>query len=110
MILAVLAVGVLWGCTNPFIAKAESRRGVVGLFSDWRFLLPYGLNQLGAVAYALVLARLDVSIAHPLCNALALVCTAATAVCLGEKSLSFSQVLGILLVLLGSALCVRSRA
>lgn len=64
----VVAVGVIWGVTNPFMERAslaKQKKGtldlstsrVMSVLTDVAFLLPFLLNQLGSVlqVYALSL-------------------------------------------------------
>lgn len=116
-------VGALWGCTNPFLKQSGSGqqleikhtgesflarlgREVGQLILNWRFLLPFGLNQLGSVLFLSTLASAGISMAPPLCNSLAFVFTIITARLLGEKELSARTILGMSLVLAGSAVCI----
>ena len=96
----VVAVSMLWGCTNPLL-----RKGGVSHTS----IIPFVLNQIGSAVYAMLLGRLDLSLALPLCNALAFVLTAATGYFLGEKIASpMFLCIGSLFVLAGAALCTVS--
>jgi drug/metabolite transporter (DMT)-like permease len=64
---------------------------IVSLFLNWKFVVPFVLNQLGSVAYAAAISSADISLVLPLCNALTLVVTAITARLLGERSLNKSM-------------------
>lgn len=103
----ILIVSVLWGCTNPFLkGTSETRSNVLeegmALVFKWQFLLPFVLNQMGSVLYASLLSSVDVSVAQPSCNALAMVFTALTASCLGERRLGVKGVLGMFLIVVGT--------
>lgn len=131
-----LLVGALWGCTNPLLRKGSQEAAAVrkrnesttsqqqqkqhsslvetilaGL-SQFQYLfvwLPYLLNQAGSVVYYYTLANSDLSLAVPLCNALALVFSIATCYLLGEEdALSTRTMVGAALVMGGVALCVQA--
>ena len=64
-----MQVGAFWGCTNPFLkqgskgvdrVKATSALGQLGaelwfLFSNWRYTLPFAINQCGSLMYYITL-------------------------------------------------------
>ncbi|CAM9655496.1 unnamed protein product [Ectocarpus fasciculatus] len=130
--LSFVAVGACWGCTTPFIkdgtsaklepdtkqqptADEKSRLGK--LFGPLRSLaslkaaIPFLLNQSGSTLFYYLLSSQDMSTAVPVCNALSLVFTAATAMALGEKVDHPRRTMsGIVLVLMGLAVCVASKA
>ena len=99
---AFVLVGALWGCTNPLLNRAsQSRpytphphrgwnfvREVGHLLSNWRFVLPFALNQLGSVAYVATLGSSAISMAQPICNSLSVLFNCLTARALGEKPLN----------------------
>ncbi|CAI5727376.1 unnamed protein product [Peronospora effusa] len=118
-------VGALWGCTNPFIklgsndhimytrkdnSIGEYVNQLVGLVKNWQFVLPFLLNQSGSVAYVYLLSSTDISNAVPICNSLTFVFTAITSRLLGEKlQRPASTYTGMLLILLGVAICFNSK-
>ena len=95
-ILSFLLVGTLWGTTNAFMEsgtaqkpekkeKAPQREGLGffaklfgdlgNLFANWRFLLPFGLNQLASLLNNFVVAGNDLSIAVPSVNCVTFIVT-----------------------------------
>ncbi|CAH0492147.1 unnamed protein product [Peronospora farinosa] len=118
-------VGALWGCTNPFIklgsnddvmytrkdnSIGEYVNQLVGLVKNWQFVLPFIMNQSGSVAYVYLLSSTDISNAVPICNSLTFVFTAITSRLLGEKlQRPASTYTGMLLILLGVAICFNSK-
>ncbi|XP_073408081.1 transmembrane protein 234 isoform X2 [Dendrobates tinctorius] len=97
-VLSLLVVSILWGATNPFL-----RRGAEGvelvkvegrvrrllyeakfLLSNYRYVVPFLLNQSGSLVFYITLASTDLSLAVPVCNSLALVFTMVTGKILGE--------------------------
>ncbi|XP_072274407.1 transmembrane protein 234 [Pyxicephalus adspersus] len=95
---SLLLVAVLWGVTNPFLRKgAEGLERVREdrtvwrllyqakfLISNYRYIIPFLLNQSGSVVFYLTLATTELSLAVPVCNSLALVFTVVTGLILGE--------------------------
>jgi hypothetical protein len=72
-------------------------------------LLPYILNQSGSIVFYILLANSDLSLAVPICNALALVFSFITSYMLGEPIHKPIQTfLGASLVLVGVTICVSS--
>ncbi|XP_040280499.1 transmembrane protein 234 [Bufo bufo] len=119
---SLLFVSVLWGVTNPFLrrgAEGVERVRVEGrvrrllyeatfLISNYRYVVPFLLNQGGSVVFYLTLASADLSLVVPVCNSLALVFTAVTGKLLGEDIGGKGAVLGLLLTTLGISICVGS--
>ncbi len=119
-ILLIFAVGILWGCTNPFIKRAQAalsdhnkentRNNALSfirqLIQNPVLAAPFVINQIGSLFFYLLLATEKVSVASPMCNALALAFTAATGYFLGEKYKSPAQMaVGIILVYVGVMIC-----
>uniref|UniRef100_A0A8C3H3V2 Uncharacterized protein n=1 Tax=Corvus moneduloides TaxID=1196302 RepID=A0A8C3H3V2_CORMO len=91
-------VAVLWGREQPFLRAAAAGmdelrgRGRLGqllaelrfLCFNYKYLVPFLLNQGGSLLFYLTLASTDLSLAVPLCNSLALVVTLVTGKILGE--------------------------
>ncbi|KAH3697080.1 transmembrane protein 234 homolog [Dreissena polymorpha] len=114
------SVAFLWGFTNPFIKKGS--KGIESikrsspirqflaelcfLLSNWRYLVPFLINQSGSVLYYITLASAELSLAVPITNSLTFIFTALSGHMLGEKVSSYKTVFGILLVSLGVILCV----
>ena len=94
MILIVLAA-VFWGVTNPFLKNGgvgmEEESSVVGKFirllKNWKFLIPFGLNQFGSLLYYYSMGQYPISIAVTVVNALTLIITTITSYALGEAKL-----------------------
>ncbi|CAG4939794.1 unnamed protein product [Colias eurytheme] len=112
--------GVLWGCTNPFIRQgtkglrsvhANSKIGqayaeVVFLLSNWRYVVPWLVNQTGSLAYLAAVQRMPLSIAVPAANSLAFAFTALTGAAIGsEEPLDWVAILGVVLIVAGTFLC-----
>ncbi|XP_039367533.1 transmembrane protein 234 isoform X2 [Mauremys mutica] len=117
---ALVLVAILWGGTNPFLKtgtegleKVKQRNRVLQLLAEMKFLclnykymVPFLFNQCGSIIYYLTLASTDLSLAVPLCNSLALIVTVITGKILGEDIGGKRAVVGMLLTILGVALCI----
>ena len=123
---SMVLVGALWGCTNPILrqgsVEAEKQQSVSSrrprsflkssllAFLNFRVWLPYLLNQSGSIVFYILLANSDLSLAVPICNALALVFSFLTSAMLGESiDKPVRSFLGAALVLVGVTICVSSQ-
>lgn len=134
-ILSMLLVGALWGCTNPLLRKgsmetatndasatnkndknknklSSSLSTLLRSFLRFQVWLPYALNQSGSIVFYLLLSKssVDLSMAVPICNALALVFTFVTSwYVLGEPMHKPVQtIVGTVLIMVGVTICVQS--
>ncbi|XP_038650694.1 transmembrane protein 234 isoform X1 [Scyliorhinus canicula] len=118
----LLLVALLWGGTNPFLKKGtegmekvQSRNFVIQLFAEMKFLflnykylVPFLLNQSGSVIYYFTLASTDLSLAVLLSNSLTFLFTLLTGKLLGEDIGGKQATAGMLLIIVGVTLCVAS--
>ncbi|KAK4877355.1 hypothetical protein RN001_009861 [Aquatica leii] len=118
-IVSLLVVAVLWGGTNPLIkrgskeiTKVKAHNALMQfllelkyLATNYKYLVPMGLNQLGSVLYFLTLQHADISLTVPVTNSLTFVFTAVSGRLLGEKPASKCTYFGMVFILLGTALC-----
>jgi len=79
------------------------------LLCNWKFIVPFALNQLGSVLYLSFLAKTDISLTLPICNSLAFFFTALTSRMIGESPITTRTVIGMLFILIGVGLCITSR-
>ncbi|CAJ0944313.1 unnamed protein product, partial [Mesorhabditis belari] len=98
----MLFVSAIWGTTNPFMrigAKYGSSAGnetgflqkSLSTVANWRFFLPFLVNQFGSISFTFLVARLPVSIVVPTVNSLQFVFAALAGQFLGERlSIKFS--------------------
>jgi hypothetical protein len=127
--LSMMLVGALWGCTNPLLRKGsveatssptDSKNGenkpktvlesFLKTFFDVKVWLPYVLNQSGSLVFYVLLAKSDISMAVPICNAMALLFSFATSSFLGEPIKNVHRTaLGASLILVGVTICVSSQ-
>ncbi len=116
-------VAILWGGTNPLIKKGgqgieqikksnaiqQTLAEFWFLVTNWRYLLPFLLNQSGSLLYYLTLSTADISLAVPITNCLTFIFTAVSGTLLGEQALNKQSCLGILFVASGVSMCVWSK-
>lgn len=78
---------------------------------NWRFSVPFLINQCGSLVYVYLLGSTDISMAVPICNSLTFVFTGIAARLLGDKEdFSWKKMAGTACVLTGVAICVHSKA
>lgn len=117
--LALIGVGVLWGCTNPFIKKYSKelkkikctnpiKQFFLELYcfvTNIKYIIPFLINQSGSVLYFITLQNVDISLSVPVANSLTFVFTALTGWILGEQPPKTRTIIGTLCVLLGTFCC-----
>ncbi|KAJ1729495.1 hypothetical protein LPJ61_003493 [Coemansia biformis] len=111
-----------WGFTNPLIKRGSAgvesikrdgwARQVIAeswfLLTNWRYVVPLAINLSGSAAYYYTLSSADITTAVPITNSLALVFTILAGMLVGEKPPTPKEMLGMLCIVLGVALCVAS--
>ncbi|XP_034015206.1 transmembrane protein 234 [Thalassophryne amazonica] len=121
-LLCLLSVSVLWGCTNPFLKKGTegiekvTKANKVSqllaelkfLFLNLKYLIPFLLNQSGSLVYYYTLSTTELSLAVPVANALAFLCTLLTGKLVGEEFGGKQAVFGMFLTMMGIMLCIVS--
>ncbi len=91
--LSFILVAAIWGCTNPLLKKGsdttkplalaertdnamlKSFSLVIATLLNWRFSVPFLINQAGSLVYFYLLGSTDISMAVPICNSLTFVFT-----------------------------------
>ncbi|ETO29594.1 hypothetical protein RFI_07526 [Reticulomyxa filosa] len=126
----LLVVSLFWGCTNPLMREStkthvkqqtavpntQDRTNMLAFFvahlsqmikflSNWKFSIPFLLNQCGSVIYLWSLGSLNISIAVPVCTALTALFTAITALVLGEQLLTKTVIKAMICITIGTILC-----
>lgn len=71
--------------------------------------MPFALNQLGSVIFFTTLQSSDLSLAVPVTNALAFVITAVVSHFLGEKVSTWRSYTGILMIIIGTTVCMMDK-
>jgi Putative transmembrane family 234 len=94
----LVVVGVMWGCTNPFLNKASTEQkekvewwNILSLITNWHFTVPFLLNQLGSVLFMYMLGQTKMSLVVPIANAITILFTAIVSRALGERSLTLGN-------------------
>ena len=116
-------VAVVWGSTNPLLKRGsvggeriDHQNRAVRLLAElrflalnWRYVLPFLVNQSGSLLYYLTIATADISLAVPITNALTFLVTMLVGRWMGEEIGSYRTHAGIVLVVCGVALCVAAK-
>lgn len=111
-------VACLWGVTNALMKQGTS--GVERIRSDskikqifceikylilnWKYFIPFLINQAGSILYFWILSTATLSIVVPFTNSLTLVVATLFGKALGEVTGGFYLYLGITLILVGVAI------
>ncbi|KAK0422226.1 hypothetical protein QR680_007444 [Steinernema hermaphroditum] len=122
---AITVVSAMWGATNPFLRKgaqhtsANSRNeckckivkpliDLKNLVMNWRFFIPFALNQSASVLFVVLLAHMPLTVVVPCVNALTFVFTAIVGQLVGEEKICMETLLGTTLIVAGIALTLVS--
>jgi drug/metabolite transporter (DMT)-like permease len=119
----LVLVAALWGSTNPLMKQGASGIDsipkhnrflqplyeLIFLLLNWRYMLPFTLNQCGSVLYYVTLASVDLSLAVPVANSLTFIFTAFASRLMGEH-IPGRTFAGMLFVVAGVTLCVFSKS
>lgn len=115
-------VGLLWGATNPLLKRGSAGMEKVVhpnrilkfllelkfLILNWKYVIPFSINQLGAVLYYTTIGQADITLAVPITNSLTFLFTTLFGWLLGEPTPP--QILaGTILVTSGITMCVISK-
>ena len=113
-----LLVGMLWGCTNPFIKRGQASLEKSEDVKSWRIFrffelavfVPFAINQCGSLMFYYLLSTEPLGITTPIVNCLTFVFTALTAILIKEESMEslWSMVIGVGLVILGLCICLNA--
>jgi drug/metabolite transporter (DMT)-like permease len=79
------------------------------MLTNWRFVLPFALNQCGSAVYMAVIGTSELSMAVVLCQTFTFVFTTLTSYALGEPNITPRTALGFGLISCGVALCITSK-
>ncbi|CEF64689.1 Transmembrane protein 234 [Strongyloides ratti] len=119
----IVIVSFIWGTSNPFIRKGalhrrcnsiklsrEEERNVflryavdgINFILNWRFSLPFMINQLGSILYNILLTSMPVTIVVPVVNSLTFFWTAFVGGYVDGTKLTYKQWIGVLVLFLGN--------
>lgn len=121
-VVSIFFVALTWGITNPLMRLGTSRpkpksssnlvtrlfQEVFYLIQNWRFSLPFVINQCGSVLYMRTLGICELTIIVPLVNSLTFLFTSITGFLLGEK-FNVGVIIGSCFIMLGVSICVLSK-
>ncbi|KAH6610831.1 integral membrane protein [Trichoderma cornu-damae] len=135
-VLSFILVGLAWGLTTPFIRRAARTHkppphatldapavkaswlrsklygalfGVVDLLRNPRYAVPLVLNLTGSVWFFLLIGEAELSLTVPIVNAMAFLFTVLGEWFVEGKVISRETGIGMVLSLIGIALCVQSK-
>lgn len=124
MCLNFIVVGILWGATNPFIQHGSKSttvdpqkssnnflnifKDLINLFLNWRFFVPFLVNQCGSFAFYALLGAYDMSLTVPIVNSLTLLFTFLSEAIFFKRTPDVKSTIGCLLIATGSAICLSS--
>ncbi|XP_015921894.1 transmembrane protein 234 [Parasteatoda tepidariorum] len=121
-LLWLIVVAAVWGFSTPLIrhgsAGIEKISGsnplnqwlaeLMFLATNWKYIMPFLINQSGSALYTMALASSDLSVAVPLTNSLTFIFVTISGRLLGEADGKPASYLGMTLVICGISLCVLS--
>lgn len=119
---SLVLVGFFWGATNPLIKRGTTgihniqSNGLVHKFllemqylvTEWRYVLPFLLNQCGSALYMYTLQGAELSLAVPIANSSAFIFTALASMVLREQMPNKDSFIGMLLISSGILTCIYS--
>uniref|UniRef100_A0A0N5BFT5 Transmembrane protein 144 n=1 Tax=Strongyloides papillosus TaxID=174720 RepID=A0A0N5BFT5_STREA len=121
----IVIVSFIWGTSNPFIRKGalhetsnnirlSSKEGsniiisytydILNFILNWRFALPFFINQLGSVLYNVLLTSMPVTIVVPVVNSLTFFWTALIGGYVDGVKLTYNQWIGVVILFFGNIL------
>lgn len=123
--LPFIAVGFLWGATNPLIKRGSdgiqkstktSDHKFYQIFLElkflilrWQYIVPFLLNQSGSILYVYGLQDSEISLAVPITQSCTFLFTTLTAICLREQMPNKTSFFGIALIFIGINICIYSK-
>ena len=120
-IIGYLLVGILWGCTNPYIKHAQTMnsvkdhqesKSIMGnirrFVKDYKLMMPFLFNQCGSIVFYFLLSTEPISIASPVCNSLSFLFTAVTSYFVFHEVVKHPLLLliGTVIIVLGTVVCM----
>lgn len=118
-IISMVIVAMFWGITNPLlrlgskgVEKVSSEQCMmkivhecIFLARNWKYTIPFLINQSVSVLYFWTLANTELSVAVPVVNSLTFIFTVVTGVILKER-LDRQTLFGSILITIGIILCI----
>ena len=118
IIAGYFVVGTIWGTTNAFMelgakpeeGKKEEKNALSetgSMFTNYKFYVPFLLNQVGGILNNFVVAASDLSIAVPAVNCITFIKTfISQKVLKGESITDLRFFAGSLLIMVGMYFCI----
>ena len=116
-------VSAVWGCTNPCLRYGNEStptitnhnnvllnffHQIIVTLLNWKFSIPFLLNQSGSLLYVYLLGQAEISMAVPIINSLTFMNTFIASLIFGEKQqkCNLYTIFGTLCILIGVAICI----
>ena len=94
----LIVTALLWGLTDPLLKRFGQHGEGLTLLANWKYTLTFLANQCGSLTYILAVQGANLSVAVPVANGLKFAFTYLTGrLLLGEKELSWTKSLGVIL-------------
>ena len=97
----LIVTALLWGLTDPLLKRFGQHGEGLTLLANWKYALTFLTNQCGSLTYILAVQGANLSVAVPVANGLKFAFTSLMGRMLGEKELSWTKSLGVVLILAG---------
>ncbi|KAL5288616.1 TMEM234 family protein [Megaselia abdita] len=119
--ISLVAVGLLWGVTNPFIKKGskgmnklkDSGSKIKNFLLEAKFIfkrldywIPFAINQFGSVLYVATIQKTQLSLGVPIANAFSFLFTAVTGSLLGEQIPGKDLIIGTTFITIGTGFLI----
>ncbi|KAM3145649.1 hypothetical protein pb186bvf_002195 [Paramecium bursaria] len=112
IISGLFLVGSIWGITNPYLERGvtNEKQDLVGFKSflktitNFKFIIPFGINQSGSILYYYLLGQAPLSIASAFVNCVNTSVTIITESILKKQKIGLQTIIGILFIILGTIL------
>lgn len=118
-IISMVIVAMFWGITNPLlrlgskgVEKVSSEQFMMKIVQEciflarnWKYTIPFLINQSASVLYFWTLANTELSVAVPVVNSLTFIFTVVAGVILKER-LDRQTLFGSILITIGIVLCI----
>lgn len=112
-----VVVSLFWGLTNPLIessvdetkdfsTKDYSLQGFFNVIRKNKFLIAFGINQIGSVLYGILLGLHGEHYSNLLANSLTSLVTFLAESYLKQKKIKFRNIVGIVTILMGIYLII----
>jgi hypothetical protein len=116
----LIVTGILWGTTNVALEtntendskihnSKSTKEFFLNLIKNFKFLMFYGLNQLGSILFYFFLTFTNLAIGSLIANGVTFFTSYLCEIYIGTKKVSVDGMIGIFLVLVGLYFCIACR-